>query len=302
MAELTVFDIQRFALHDGPGIRTTVFLKGCPLNCVWCHNPESKRPEPQLAFIEGKCVSCGRCARVCEHGAHVIDKNGAHHIDRARCRACGRCVGECYRGALKIYGKKMTEREILDIVSRDRDFYRTAGGGLTVSGGEPMAQFDGLLQLLKAAGDEGLSVCLDTCGQAPTAYYEQIAPYVDIFLFDYKLTGAQAHQRYVGTPQRLILQNLDRLCTSGCRMILRCPIIPGINDFPAHYDTIAALSERYEAIEAVNLMPYHDMARGKAAEIGEAYALPGLASMTPAQIDALYAELAARGCRKLARA
>lgn len=301
MAELTVFDIQRFALHDGPGIRTTVFLKGCPLNCLWCHNPESKRPEPQLGFLEKNCVGCGRCVEACPQKVHRLE-NGVHRLDRERCRACGRCVGVCPNHALKLYGRSMTPEQILAPVLRDRDFYRTSGGGLTVSGGEPMMQFEGLLELLKAAGAEGLSVCLDTSGQASTALYEKIAPYVDLFLFDYKLTGEALHRQYTGVGQELILRNLDWLCTHGSRVFLRCPMIPGVNLFPEHYQAIAELSRRYDAIEKVNLMPYHDMAKGKAAQIGEAYALSGVKTMDPAQTEELYAQLAALGCRKLDRA
>ena len=300
MAELTVFDIQRFALHDGPGIRTTVFLKGCPLDCLWCHNPESKRREPQLGFLEKNCTGCGRCREICENGVHCLD-GGVHRIDRSRCRACGRCADLCPNHALKLYGRAMTPEQILVPVLRDRDFYRTSGGGLTVSGGEPMMQFEGLLALLRAAKAEGLSVCLDTSGQASTALYERIAPYVDLFLFDYKLTGEELHRRYTGVGQGLILKNLDWLCTHGCRVILRCPMIPGINLFPAHYKAIADLSRRYAAIEAVNLMPYHDMAKGKAAQIGETYALAGVKTMSTEEAEGLYAALSALGCRNLAR-
>lgn len=301
MAELTVFDIQRFALHDGPGIRTTVFLKGCPLNCLWCHNPESKRPEPQLGFLEKNCVGCGRCAEACSQKVHQME-NGVHRLDRQRCRACGRCVGVCPNHALKLYGRSMTPEQILAPVLRDRDFYRTSGGGLTVSGGEPMMQFEGLLELLKAARAEGLSVCLDTSGQAPVALYEEIALYVDLFLFDYKLTGETLHRQYTGVGQKLILRNLDWLCTHGSRVFLRCPMIPGVNLFPEHYRAIAELSQRYDAIERVNLMPYHDMAKGKAAQIGEAYALSGVKTMDAVQTEELYTQLAALGCRNLERA
>lgn len=301
MEELTVFDIQRFALHDGPGIRTTVFLKGCPLNCLWCHNPESKRPQPQLSFLEKNCVSCRRCQSVCPRQVHLFDTEGRHHVAFGRCIRCGACAKACLRHALKLFGMAMTPDEILQVVVKDRDFYERSGGGLTVSGGEPMLQFDGLLALLQQAKAEGLHVCLDTSGQAPTERYAQIAPYVDCFLFDYKLTGEALHKQYTGVGQTLILQNLEWLCTHGCHMILRCPMIPGVNLFPAHYDAIAALSRRYDAIKTVNLMPYHDMAKGKAAQIGEAYALSEVKTMSAEQTDALYAELAARGCRNLSR-
>ena len=167
MAELIVFDIQKFALHDGPGIRTTVFLKGCPLNCVWCHNPESKRGLPQLAYLEKNCVFCGRCKEVCGQGVHtVLEKS--HKTNYSLCIQCGKCENACLNHALKIYGKKMDSEEIMKTVLKDRDFFERSGGGLTVSGGEPMVQFEGLIQLLKEAKGKGLHVCLDTCGYADT--------------------------------------------------------------------------------------------------------------------------------------
>ncbi|MGI6003519.1 MAG: glycyl-radical enzyme activating protein [Lachnospiraceae bacterium] len=296
--KLLVFDLQRFALHDGPGIRTTVFLKGCPLDCLWCHNPESKRAAPQLGFLEKKCTGCGRCSEVCGHGVYVVE-NGRHTVHFDRCVQCGECVKACPAKALKIYGQPMTADEILQIAVRDRDFYERSGGGLTVSGGEPMLQYAALRKLLEGAKKAGLHVCLDTSGQAPTAHYEQIAPYVDLFLYDYKLTDPAAHRRYTGRDNSLVLHNLDRLGSLGSRIYLRCPIIPGINDNEEHYRAIARLSRRYDNIEQVNLMMYHDMARGKAGQIGTAYPLAGLKSITGKQKENIYEQVRACGCLRL---
>ncbi len=298
MTELTVFDIQKFALHDGPGIRTTVFLKGCPLNCVWCHNPESKKSAPQLAFLEKNCVSCARCKAACKQRVHTFTERG-HTIDYSRCIHCGECEKVCLNHALKIYGKKMNSEEILKTVLKDKDFFKRSGGGLTVSGGEPMLQFEGLLQLLKEAKRCGLHVCLDTCGYADTKKYEKMIPYVDLFLFDYKATDKEKHKLYTGVDNSLILQNLDYLCSNKKQIFLRCPIIPGMNDNDEHFRTIAKLSQKYESIIEVNLMMYHDMAKGKSEQIGEVYELKDLKSIEEEEKKRIYEKVRGFGCLKL---
>lgn len=298
MAELMVFDIQKFALHDGPGIRTTVFLKGCPLDCVWCHNPESKRYTPQLAFLEKNCVSCGSCQTVCRQEVHTVTEKG-HVICYDRCISCGECEKTCLNHALKIYGKRMGSEEILETVLRDKDFFIRSGGGLTVSGGEPMLQFDGLFCLLKEAKKKGLHVCLDTCGYADTEKYEKIAPYVDLFLFDYKVTDKEKHKLYTGVDNDIILKNLDHLCRSGNQVYLRCPVIPGINDDDGHFRGIAKLSQKYENIVQVNLMMYHDMAKGKAEQIGEIYKLKDIKTMEENEKKRISERVRSFGCCKL---
>lgn len=299
MKALTVLDLQRFALHDGPGIRTTVFLKGCPLNCLWCHNPESKRSRPQLGYLEKACVGCRQCAKACPNEVHTFDESGHHRVNHAACCQCGKCVEVCPAGALKRYGQAMTGDDIVSTALRDMDFFRRSGGGVTFSGGEPMQQFEGLLPVVQASKAAGLHICLDTCGQAPIDKYLAILPYIDLFLFDYKLTNPAAHRKYTGVDNALILKNLDALCRSGAKIWLRCPIIPGINDDDEHYRAIAALSRKYEAIWAVNLMTYHDMARGKAAQIGEVYALQNLKTVEQAQKRDIYDRVAAFGCLNL---
>ncbi|WP_334137322.1 glycyl-radical enzyme activating protein [Muricomes intestini] len=299
MAELMVFDLQRFALHDGPGIRTTIFLKGCPLDCVWCHNPESKKTKAQLGFLEKNCVGCGKCQEVCKHDVHIITQKGCHEIDYSNCVQCGCCANTCPSGALKIYGKRMTSEEIIETVMKDWDFYQKSGGGLTVSGGEPMLQFECLLELLKKAKAKGLHVCLDTSGQAPEEKYLTIAEYVDLFLFDYKMTDEQQHRRYTGVDNQLILKNLDSLGRHKSHVYLRCPIIPGINDNEIHYRSIAQLSRKYDNIDQVNLMMYHDMAKGKAAQIGEEYSLPDLKSIEAKEKRRIYEKVESYGCLRL---
>lgn len=299
MSTLQVFDIQRFALHDGPGIRTTIFVKGCPLDCLWCHNPESKRFRPQLSCLYKNCTSCGRCVKACPNGVHRIDAEGHHHIAYEKCIQCGRCVDECYNKALKIYGHPRDTQELLELIQRDADFYRRSGGGLTISGGEPMSQFEGTKELLQKAKDAGLHTCLDTCGFAPTEKYQEIKQYVDLFLLDYKLTDREKHKKYTGVDNTLIKKNLKFLCENGASLFLRCPVIPGINDDDEHFAAIAALSRQYSAIKQVNIMAYHDMAKSKAVQIGTEYALSDLKTVEKEQKEELYHRLEAHGCLRL---
>lgn len=298
MKDLCVFDIQRFALHDGPGIRTTIFTKGCPLDCQWCHNPESKSSKPQLRCLFKQCVGCGRCQEVCPTGAHHVWQNG-HTIEFEKCIQCGACVDVCYYDVLKIYGVSKTTDEILKVVMRDRSFYENSGGGMTVSGGEPMAQFEPVLDLFKAAKERNLHTCLDTCGFAPTANYKKILPFVDIFLYDYKLTKEDKHVRYTGVKNGLIKENLNFLCSHGATVFLRCPIIPGINNDEEHFRAIATLSQKYENIKQVNIMAYHDMTKGKVEQIGEKYKLEEIKSVNNAEKKVLYTHLSQLGCLRL---
>ena len=299
MTDLFVLDIQRYALHDGPGIRTTVFLKGCSMDCVWCHNPESKSPDPQRGFVERNCVHCGRCVSVCPVNDHRLE-DGKHVVDFSVCELCGKCIANCISGALKRYGTAMRQDEILGIVSQDRKFYKNSGGGLTVSGGEPMAQFEGTLALLKSAKAQDLHTCLDTGGYAPTEYYERALPYVDCFLFDYKLTDDEKHRQYTGVSNELILKNLAFLddCRAGIR--LRCPIIPGINDDDAHLSGIARLARQYPGIIAVEVMAYHNMGQSKARQIRTVWDMEELPSMTKDEKRLIYERLSALECPNLA--
>lgn len=294
-----VFDLQRFALHDGPGIRTTIFLKGCPLDCKWCHNPESKKMTRQIGLMVQRCTGCGNCQNVCPHGVHTITKAGEHKVDYAKCCQCGKCVDSCLNQAIKMYGHKRKTEDLLDVVVKDRDFYERSGGGLTVSGGEPMMQFQNLKELLQGAKQRKLHVCLDTSGQADTEKYLEIAPYVDIFLYDYKITDPRLHREYVGRDNRTIIDNLDALCRNGSNIYLRCPIIPGVNDNREHYKAIAHLSQKYEQIRQVNLMTYHNMAMGKAEQIGDKYELAELKTIEEAQRQQIYDEVEACGCLRL---
>lgn len=251
MVKGIVFDIQRFSIHDGPGIRTTVFLKGCPLRCLWCHNPESQSFEPEIM----------------------------HEL-----------------GFDKIVGKEMSISEVMTEVLKDRAYYERTGGGITLSGGEPMGQFLFTNALLEEAKSSGLHTCLETAGYGPTHQYEEVAPLVDLFLFDYKVTDAQKHYQLAGRDNALILTNLDRLYTLGASIRLRCPLIPAINDEDTHLQGIAHLLEKYPRIDGPEIMAYHNLGNSKAASLGREPNLPNLDNASQEDKERWISRLQALGC------
>ncbi|WP_260862955.1 glycyl-radical enzyme activating protein [Citrobacter sp. Marseille-Q6884] len=264
----TVFDIQKFSLHDGPGIRTTVFLKGCQMRCVWCHNPESLKAEKQLAFMAHKCLHCQRCAGVCPHGCHRFVQ-GRHEIDYSACQACGRCVEACPAQALKIYGQTRQVDEIIAEVVKDKPYFEKTGGGITLSGGEAMFQFSFALALVKAAKAADLHVCIETNGASRPERYREIAPWVDLFLLDYKVTDARAHKSHTGIAKHVVETTLETLDKIGAKVILRCPLIPGYNFNDEHLAAIRALTDRYDAVLHSEILPYHNLGMAKHRELGQ---------------------------------
>ncbi|OGV36902.1 MAG: hypothetical protein A2X48_16045 [Lentisphaerae bacterium GWF2_49_21] len=267
-----VFDIQKFSINDGPGIRTTVFLKGCPLDCLWCHNPESKGKEPEISFISEKCILCGYCAATCPNKCHAIDGKG-HSYDRAKCLRCGKCTMECYSKALELIGKEMTVEEVMSEVLKDVPFYETSNGGMTISGGEPMAQFQFTKALLEDAKKHKLHNCLETSGYAPMERYKEVLRNVDIFLYDFKESDPARHLKCTGVPQDIIVNNLVELDSLGAKSVLRCPIIPKLNDRKNHLLEIAKLANRLSNIIEINILPYHPLGKSKSSRIGKEYPL-----------------------------
>ena len=245
----TVTDIIPFSVNDGPGIRTSVFLKGCPLHCRWCHNPEAQKPGPQVMVNESRCIRCGACA-VCPAGAR-----GAHgELDSARCTGCGMCVSVCPAEACRISGKEMTPEEVAERILPDRPFFRNRGG-VTLSGGEPMEQPAFAAALAILLHRENIHVAVETCGYAAPEAYKAILPYTGLFLFDWKITDPEEHRKWTGQDNRLIRENLEMLYREGAEIILRCPVIPGVNDTPEHFRGIGKLTEAFPRIRQVDLLP-----------------------------------------------
>lgn len=271
-----VFNIQKFCVNDGPGIRTTVFLKGCMLNCLWCHNPESKSTKPQVMLNESRCIGCGACMKKCPNGLHNFDGR-VHNFNRSECTVCGKCAESCV-GALEICGKEMTVDEIMIEVMKDAAFYKNSGGGITVSGGEPLAHPQFTLTLLKAAKEAGLHTCIETCGYAKWEDIEAISAYVDIFLWDVKETDSSLHKKYTGVPNERILDNLRRLSGIGASIVLRCPIIPGYNDRAEHLTAIGELATELDGVDHIEVEPYHSLGSHKCTELGYEYKLSDVES------------------------
>ena len=266
MKKGTVFNIQKFCLHDGDGIRTCVFLKGCPLRCIWCHNPESFDKAGTVSFSKQKCSLCGKCLDVCS--SRRIE-NGVMLFDRKKCVSCGKCAEICLNDANEIIGKEMTATEVLEEVMKDKMFYDSSGGGLTVTGGEPSYQADFTLELLSLAKDTGISVAVETSGIGSRSFYEKAALFGTTFLYDIKCIDSVRHKSLTGADNERIMSNLRYLMDIGADIIIRMPMIPECNDSDEDIAALAAfLNENKGRYRYAEIMPYHTLGTSKAERAG----------------------------------
>ena len=264
-----IFDIQRYSIHDGPGIRTVVFFKGCPLRCQWCANPESLNPCSETGYSCKECISCGKCVDACKNDAITITENDIS-IDRKKCKKCFGCVESCPTGALRLFGKWYTVDETLDIVLKDEAFYKNSGGGVTLSGGEVLSQSEFASKFLKKAKEHGINTAIETSGFAGWDRLESVLRYTDLVLYDLKHVSEDMHIKYTGADNRLILENLKNTLSRDKKVIVRIPMIPGVNMDPETIDDYIKLLADLRIIE-VNLLPFHQLGQSKYSMIGMDY-------------------------------
>lgn len=267
-----ITNIQRYSIHDGDGIRTTVFFKGCPLKCEWCHNPETQRYEKEMQCDTEKCVGCGACAKVCPNGA-VTMKDGKPVLDKEKCEFCGKCEIYCPQGIREIVGQEYTVKALVKELMKDNMFYEQSGGGVTLSGGEVMAMStEYILGIAKALHKEQVSLTIDTCGYVPYHKFEAILPYVNTFLYDVKVMDPELHKKYIGVDNKLILENLVKLSDAGARIYIRIPTVKEVNGSVENMEaTIHFLQEHGIHPAQVNLLPYHNTGSSKYPKLGMEY-------------------------------
>lgn len=288
MAKVLVNDIQGYSLHDGPGIRTTVFLKGCNLRCKWCQNPEGLSAVKQVGFRESMCQGCGRCLKACPHGAIRTDPQ-QFRIDYEKCIACGNCVDACYHNALVMYGDPMTAEEVFQKARRDAIFYEGTGGGVTVSGGEPLLRDDFVAELNRLLKDDGIHTAIETAGKVPWSSFEKVITHTDLFLFDFKLFDCEEHKKWTGVANNQILDNAAALVAEGVEVLFRMPLLKGVNDSE---ENIRATAEYLVKIRRprLQLMPYHRMGESKYKALDMVYETAEIPVMTPEEVEAVRAK------------
>jgi pyruvate formate lyase activating enzyme len=285
------FAVQRFCLHDGPGIRTTIFLKGCPLECLWCHNPESQSLAPERVYLEARCIGCGSCEEACPHGAiRMVDDRP--RLDPATCHVDGACAAVCPTGALDILGRPVDVDEVLRELRRDVLVFDESGGGVTFSGGEPLYQPDFLAAVLAACRAEGIHTTVDTSGHAPPAVVDRIGRLADAVLFDVKHPDDRAHRNLTGASNRLILENLTRLVAlqrerGAPHITVRVPLVAGVNDGAEVAVRLAALLSGLDPLPPVQILPYQPLGEAKYTRLGRDYALSGARPPSSARLEAI---------------
>jgi pyruvate formate lyase activating enzyme len=278
-----IFDVKRYAINDGPGIRTAVFFKGCPLSCLWCHNPEGQSSQPQLMFRANRCTASKACIKTCPIGAiHWADGSITNWES---CDGCGKCAEVCYSGAREMVGQMISVSQLMHEIERDIPFYDQSGGGVTFTGGEPMFQREFLQEILLACKDQDIQTVVDTSGHASWDGFELISPLVDLFLYDLKLMDEIRHLQFTGVSNQLILENLRRLSKTGAHIIVRVPLIPGVNTDQGNIERTASFLADLVHLDGVELMPYHEIGLAKYAAMGIKYMLQGTKSASSEDIE-----------------
>ncbi len=285
-----IFNIQRFSVNDGPGIRTTVFLKGCPLHCRWCHNPESISPHKELILREDRCVRCGDCMKLCKNGA-IREEGGSYVTSRERCKQCGDCTKLCYAEAREIVGYEVTVDEIVREVEKDRVFFDESGGGVTFSGGEPLMQHEFLRSALEACKKRNFHTTVDTTGFTSASILESLSASVDLFLYDLKTLDDGKHREYTGVSNRTIIGNLRLLSRLGKNVIVRVPVIPGVNDGPEDIREIGTFVASLGNIPEIQLLPYHQTGVDKYSRLGVEYTMKRTATPTAERMHEIAGQL-----------
>jgi pyruvate formate lyase activating enzyme len=270
-----IFDIARYAIHDGPGIRTTVYMKGCPLNCLWCHNPEGIGQRPQISYLKSRCIGCYACIAACPNGAILKANDNSIRIDFSKCDAYGACAEACNSLALELVGKDMTVSELISAIERDKPFYEESGGGVTFSGGEPFLQPNFLSEVLAECRRKKIHTAVETCGFCDSEIFMLTADKVDLFLFDIKLVDSERHKKFTGVMNKRILENLTNLIEKDYNIIVRFPLIPGINDDEENIDSLGRFLSKMKKIPELHILPFHDLGREKALRFGGEYKMSG---------------------------
>ena len=292
-----IIDVAHFSTHDGPGIRTVVFLKGCPLDCLWCHSPDSRKPGPQLVFVANKCIGCERCVAICPRGARRrVD--GLLRTDRALCDDCGLCVEVCPPRALQLRGERVTAGKVFEGLLKEAVFYRQSGGGVTLSGGEPLLQPAFASAILTLCRSAGLHTAMETSGYARPEVFRRIAPLVDLFLYDLKQMDSTRHREICGVSNEVILANLRYLASAGREVVVRYPVIPGYNDDDANVAALGAFL-RDAGLRRVDLLPYNPAAGSRYLLLEAAYPLEGVRPPSPDRLAELGRSLGVEGFRCL---
>ncbi|CUU49989.1 MULTISPECIES: glycyl-radical enzyme activating protein [Clostridium] len=282
--EGTVFDIQRFSIHDGPGIRTIVFLKGCPLSCLWCSNPESQKIKPVIMYQSANCIHCGRCISACKIGAISVNNKG--FINREICTACGECSNVCPTSSLVLKGKKMTIEQVIKELKKDAINYRRSGGGITLSGGEPLLQSDFSKELFKACKAQGWHTAIETTGYANSETIEKVFPYIDLVLMDIKSTNLELHRKYTGVSNEIILNNAKRISEIS-KMVVRVPLIPDFNSSIQDILELCRFTKTLNNIDTIHLLPYHTYGENKYELLGRDYLMKDSRSLKEDEIEVL---------------